>query len=72
MSNTDPRGQPMKRGPLAPDLLGVVEQAEKEVDETLRKIKDGEAVNGWSGLMRTKHILGDARAREQDREAARA
>lgn len=64
----------MTRPPLAPDLLGVVEQAEKEIDETLRKLKDGEAENGWSGMTRTKHILGDARVREQQRrqEAARA
>lgn len=54
----------MKRPPLAPDLLGAVEQAERELDETLRKIKDGEAPNGWSGIRRAKHILGDARVRE--------
>lgn len=62
----------MNRPPLAPDLIGVIEQAEGEIDETLRKIKDGEAVNGWSGLMRTKHILGDARAREGEKDTAAA
>lgn len=61
----------MNRPPLAPDLLGVIEQAELELEETLRKIKDGEAVNGWSGIRRAKNILGDARARERERARER-
>lgn len=54
----------MNRPPLAPDLVGAIDQAEEELAETLRKLRDGEAANGTSGIMRAKHILADARARE--------
>lgn len=72
--NTQPQEAPMNqpRPPLAPDLFGAIEQAEQELDETLRKLKDGEAANGTTGIKRAKLILGDARAREREKAGARA
>ena len=60
------------RPPLAPDLLGVIEQAYEKLDQTERKLKDGLAVSGISGIRDAKHILGDARARELEKKGAAA
>ena len=61
------------RPPLAPDLLGVIEQAYERLDQTERKLKDGLAENGITGIRDAKHILADARHRElEKREGAAA
>lgn len=62
----------MNRPPLAPDLLGVIEQAEQELETTIAKLDHGEAATGRTGMQRARLILSDARAREAEREDAAA
>lgn len=62
----------MNRPALAADLLGVIAQAEEALTETIRKLDEGRAVNGRTGMQKAKHILADARAREERKQESRA